>query len=118
GDGLPRVQLGRGSEDDGVDVAAGEYLVQVRRGVAGAVLARDLLGPLQPAADHGRDGDAVDDREAVQVLGAEGAGPGECDPHGLALFLAGGAGPVGGAQHDVPDGGVGSGDVVEAVQLL
>ena len=82
------VQLGRGAQDDGVDVVAGEHLVQVGRGVAGAVLPRDLLGLLQPAADHGRDGDAVDGGEAVEVLDAERAGPGECDPHGLVLFLA------------------------------
>src|SRR5262249_1114071 len=51
GDGLPRVQLRRGGEDDGVHVVAGEYLVQVARRVADAVLPRDLLGLLRPAAD-------------------------------------------------------------------
>ena len=69
-------------EDDGVDVVAGEYLVQVGRGMFHAVLPRDLLGLLQPAADHGRDGDAVDEGQPVEVLDAEGAGPGDCDPHG------------------------------------
>jgi hypothetical protein len=115
GDGLLRVQLGRGAQDDRVDIVAGEGRTQVGRGVVGAVLLRGLLGLLLPAADHRRDGHAVDDGQGVEVLDAERAGSGDCDPHGLVLFLGGW---VGRPQHEVPDRGVGSGDVVEAVQLL
>src|SRR5262249_51739743 len=81
GGGLPRGPLGRGAQDDGVPVRAGEGRVPVGPGVAGTVLARDLLGLLQPAADDGRDGHAVDVRQPVQVPDAEGAGPGKSDPH-------------------------------------
>ena len=81
GDGLGGVERGRGAQDDGVDVVAGEDLVQVGRGVDGAVLLRDLLGLLEPPADHGRDGDTLDEGEAVEVPDAERAGPGDGDPH-------------------------------------
>ena len=54
--------------------------------------------------------------QAVEVLDAERAGSGECDSHGLAPLL-GGTGRTG-REHEVPDRGVGRGDVVEAVQLL
>ena len=78
---LGGVHLGRRAQDDGVDVVAGQDLVQVDRSVVRTVLLRDLLGLLQPAADHGRDGNAVDGSESFEVLDPERAGPGECDSH-------------------------------------
>jgi hypothetical protein len=82
GDGLPRVHLGGGAQDDGVHVVAAQRVVEVGGGVAGAVLLRDFLGLLQPAADDRGHGDAVDERESVQVLDAKRAGSGDCDAHG------------------------------------
>ena len=118
GDGLRGVQLGRGAQDDRVHVVAGEDLVRGRSWRAPTPYLRATsLGLLQPAADDGRDGDAVDQREGVQVLDAEGAGPGECDPHRSSSFRTRTCQDRA-AGHEVPDRGVGPGDVVEAVQLL
>ena len=86
-------------------------------GVAAPYLRGDLAGPAPSrAADDGRDLDAVDAREGVEVLDAEGAGPGEGDLACVRRFLRG---PIGGGgpQHEVADRGVGRGHVVEAVEL-
>jgi hypothetical protein len=85
-DRLGGVQLGRRAQDDRVHVVPREHHVKVRAGVPDAVLARDLLGLLQAAADHGGDGDTVDVRQAVEVLDAERAGAGEGNPHVQSLL--------------------------------
>jgi hypothetical protein len=47
--------------------------------VADAVLAGHFAGLVQLAADQRDHLDAVDELDRVQMLGAEGAGAGECD---------------------------------------
>ncbi len=89
GDRLLCVQLRGGAEDDGVDVVAGERVVEIGRRVRGAVLRSHLLRLLEPTADDRRDGDAVDRGEGVEVLDAEGSGSGEGDAHDV-LSVAGG----------------------------
>ena len=90
---------------------------------AAPYLSGDLLGLLEPAADHRRDRHTLHRGKGVQVLDAEGSGTCECDPHGSSRLpvvsgswtsLGSGARP----EDEVSDGCVGSWHVVEAVELL
>ena len=72
------------------------------------------LGLLQSPADHRRHAHTVDVLQAVEVLDAEGTGPGERDPHGLSLLGR----RFDGLEHEVADRRIGTWNVVETVQFL
>ncbi len=79
GQRLRGVHLRGRAQDHRVDVAARQALGQVGRDVADAVLARHLGGLVELAADQRDNLDAVDQPHGVQMLEAEGAGPGQRD---------------------------------------
>jgi hypothetical protein len=76
---LVRVHLRGRAQDHRIHVFHGKRLGQVGAGVADAVLARDLFGLVELAADHRHHADARDVLDAVEVLDAERAGAGQRD---------------------------------------
>ena len=79
GERLVGVHLRGRAQDHRIDVVAGEAVAEFGAHVADAVLLGDLLRLGELAANQRGDLDAVDQRQAVEVLDAEGAGAGESD---------------------------------------
>jgi hypothetical protein len=71
------MHLRRRAQDDGVHLLDAQAVGQVGGDVGDAVLVRHGLGLGQLAADQRHDLDARDELDRVEVLDAEGAGPGE-----------------------------------------
>ena len=86
GNGLGGVHLGRGAQDDGVDLVQFQGVVEICEDVRDIVLGGDLLGRLQGAADQGHDLDIGYVLDTVQVLDAEGAGAGKSYFHFISHF--------------------------------
>jgi hypothetical protein len=122
GDGLRGVHLGRRAQDHRVDIGPRQRFAQIGARMARAIFGRDGSGLPGLTADHRNDFDAVDSLEAVEVLFAKGAGTDQGNTHESTPESLQGCPPSGGRncwfghQHQMPDRGVRTGNVIVTVE--
>ena len=80
--GLGRMHLRRGRENDGIDSGTGQCLREIRGRMRNAVLAGHLFRGCELAPHHRHHLDAVDQLAGIQMLLAEGADAGDDQLHG------------------------------------